>query len=280
MLMPTLKPGQYLTLQPDGKIWVGARLYGHGTELEDESGLVWPLCGLLDGTARDIDRHSRTLEFFTNIDTSSRGRPELVTAAQTAAKRSAHPRRRLPGPVRSHAPRPRPGTREGMTLPARPGLERESDGAGWPGSPRPAPPRWYPPGYRFHVRARPGRKARLADQMSGDLVDRVRDRLAEAGAGELREEVCTPHAAARTSAIAAASPCGVCARQRHVACSYPGDLGNDQPVLRGVADDGDLPSRQDVRFPMPWCRAAVHGSGRKAIRGAACGPFRRRAAAP
>jgi molybdopterin-synthase adenylyltransferase len=132
VLKPALKPGQDPALRPDGAIWVGARVYGHITELEDESGLVWPLCGLLDGTHstddlvqtmiadhgatadqvreildlfrgngwlvdhaapvpaeltnQDLDRHSRTLEFFTNIDTSSRTNPYELLARLRGAR--------------------------------------------------------------------------------------------------------------------------------------------------------------------------------------------------
>jgi len=131
MRKPALKPGQDPSLRPDGAIWVGARVYGHVTELDDESGLVWPLCGLLDGTKspdslvetmiaehgatadqvhqildlfrdsgwlvdhaapvpagltqRDLERHSCTMEFFTNIDTSPRTNPyELLTTLRGA----------------------------------------------------------------------------------------------------------------------------------------------------------------------------------------------------
>ncbi len=131
MLMPALKPGQDPALRADGSVWVGARVYGHLTELEDKSGLVWPLCGLLDGTnnidslvdrmvadhgatadqvhqilelfrdsgwlldraapvpadltAQELERHSRTLEFFTNIDTSPRTNPyELLCLLRNA----------------------------------------------------------------------------------------------------------------------------------------------------------------------------------------------------
>jgi molybdopterin-synthase adenylyltransferase len=132
VLKPALKPGQDPTLRPDGAVWVGARVYGHITELEDESGLVWPLCGLLDGTRstddlvqtmiaehcatadqvheildlfrangwlvdhaapvptgltnQDLDRHSRTLEFFTNIDTSPRTNPYELLARLRGAR--------------------------------------------------------------------------------------------------------------------------------------------------------------------------------------------------
>lgn len=131
MRKPALKPGQDPSLRPDGAIWLGARIYGHVTELDDESGLVWPLCGLLDGTRspeslvetmiadhgatadqvhqildlfrdsgwlvdnaapvpaeltkRDLERHSRTLEFFANIDTSPRTNPyELLAMLRSA----------------------------------------------------------------------------------------------------------------------------------------------------------------------------------------------------
>ncbi len=131
MLMPALKPGQDPSLRPNGSVWVGARIYGHITELEDESGLVWPLCRLLNGTnstdslvqimvadhgatadqvheildlfrhsgwlidqaapipadlsTREVERHSRTLEFFTNIDTSPRTNPfELLSRLRGA----------------------------------------------------------------------------------------------------------------------------------------------------------------------------------------------------
>ena len=71
MLMPALKPGQDPSLRPDGTVWVGARVYGHTTELEDESGLLWPLCGLMDGT-NTVDV---IVEMFksiqTGLDTSS-----------------------------------------------------------------------------------------------------------------------------------------------------------------------------------------------------------------
>jgi molybdopterin-synthase adenylyltransferase len=118
MLRPALKPGHNPTRLADGSVLMGARIYGHLTELKDESGLVWPLCALLDGTrtvesltqimadeqgatgaqVREIlnlfrecgwlsdsaapipaslttellDRHSRTLDFFANIDMSPR----------------------------------------------------------------------------------------------------------------------------------------------------------------------------------------------------------------
>lgn len=60
MFRPALKPGQEPALAPDGAITMGARVYGHLTELDDESGLVWPLCELLDGT-RDVESIVRIL---------------------------------------------------------------------------------------------------------------------------------------------------------------------------------------------------------------------------
>jgi len=129
MLMPAIKPGQAPILRADGTVLVGARVYGRITELADESGLVWPLCGLLDGTnsvdslvkimADDhgatadqvhqilelfresgwlvdradpvpagltdhaIERHSRTLDFLTTIDTSPRTNPYALLSLLT-----------------------------------------------------------------------------------------------------------------------------------------------------------------------------------------------------
>jgi hypothetical protein len=45
-----IKTGHQPTLRPDGAIWVGPAIYGLASELVDDSGLVWPLCGLLDGS--------------------------------------------------------------------------------------------------------------------------------------------------------------------------------------------------------------------------------------
>jgi molybdopterin-synthase adenylyltransferase len=131
VLLPALKPGQSPSLQADGSILMGARVYGHLTELQDESGLVWPLCALLDGTndidslvrimaadhgasaeqihqildlfrdcgwltdqaasappgltAKAIERHQRTLEFLSGVDTSPRMNPyELLAQLKRA----------------------------------------------------------------------------------------------------------------------------------------------------------------------------------------------------
>jgi molybdopterin-synthase adenylyltransferase len=131
MLRPALKPGQDPALTPNGTILMGARIYGHVCEVDDESGLVWPLCQLLDGarstdaivqamaaehgatedqvreilelfqdsgwlvdraatvpdglTEQDLERHSRTLEFFTNVDTRPRTNPyEFLTRLRAA----------------------------------------------------------------------------------------------------------------------------------------------------------------------------------------------------
>lgn len=54
MLKPKLKPGHALMQRPNGTILMGARVSGFITEVTDESGLVWPLCALLDGT-RDLE---------------------------------------------------------------------------------------------------------------------------------------------------------------------------------------------------------------------------------
>jgi molybdopterin/thiamine biosynthesis adenylyltransferase len=132
MRKPALKPGQDPELAANGAITVGAHVYGHHSELEDESGLVWPLCQLLDGTRttddlvqamaaehgatadqvrqilnlfrdngwltdhaapvpddlteQDLERHSRTLEFFTNIDTSPRTNPYELLGRLRGAK--------------------------------------------------------------------------------------------------------------------------------------------------------------------------------------------------
>jgi hypothetical protein len=51
----------------------------------------------------------------------------------------------------------------------------------------------YPPGHRIHVRARSGGQRRLADELPGELVNRMRQRQAEARTRELREQI-TPAA--------------------------------------------------------------------------------------
>ncbi|GAA1957102.1 ThiF family adenylyltransferase [Kitasatospora viridis] len=49
MHLPMLKPGHLPTRRPDGTILIGPWLYGLASALTDSSGLVWPLCRLLDG---------------------------------------------------------------------------------------------------------------------------------------------------------------------------------------------------------------------------------------
>lgn len=57
---PILKPAFKVDVRPllrtDGSIWVGT-VYGLASEIRDESGLVWPLCGLLDGVRPMFQRH-------------------------------------------------------------------------------------------------------------------------------------------------------------------------------------------------------------------------------
>ncbi|CAM5528153.1 hypothetical protein STANM309S_03176 [Streptomyces tanashiensis] len=50
MLKPRIKTPHRPHLRPDGTVWIGSLHYGLATELQDESGLVWSLCRLLDGT--------------------------------------------------------------------------------------------------------------------------------------------------------------------------------------------------------------------------------------
>ncbi|MFI0480390.1 HesA/MoeB/ThiF family protein [Actinomadura sp. 9N215] len=50
MLKPRIKTAHLPVRRPDGMIWIGSRHYGLGAELDDESGLVWPLCQRMDGT--------------------------------------------------------------------------------------------------------------------------------------------------------------------------------------------------------------------------------------
>src|SRR5215470_8621971 len=50
MLKPRIKTAHRPVLRPSGVIWIGSVHYGLGTELDDESGLVWPVCQLMDGT--------------------------------------------------------------------------------------------------------------------------------------------------------------------------------------------------------------------------------------
>lgn len=50
MHAPMIKTGHQPTLRPDGAIWIGRAIYSLASELVDHSGLVWPLCGLLDGS--------------------------------------------------------------------------------------------------------------------------------------------------------------------------------------------------------------------------------------
>lgn len=44
------KFGHEPELRPDGAVWIGPNLSGRATELREESGALWELCGLLDGT--------------------------------------------------------------------------------------------------------------------------------------------------------------------------------------------------------------------------------------
>ncbi|WP_433181674.1 HesA/MoeB/ThiF family protein [Actinoallomurus sp. CA-150999] len=50
MLKPRIKTAHHPIRRPDGMIWIGSQQYGLGSELDDESGLVWPLCHRMDGT--------------------------------------------------------------------------------------------------------------------------------------------------------------------------------------------------------------------------------------
>jgi molybdopterin-synthase adenylyltransferase len=50
MLKPRVKTAHRPILRPDGKIWIGSLQYGLGTELDDDTGLVWPVCQRMDGT--------------------------------------------------------------------------------------------------------------------------------------------------------------------------------------------------------------------------------------
>lgn len=128
---PAFKADFRPVLRSDGSIWLGT-VYGLASEIRDESGLVWPLCGLLDGertvdeivermvrdygadpgevvcavelflgfgwlvdraavppvtlSARDVERHRSTVEFFSNIDTGSRRSPyELLEVLRSTS---------------------------------------------------------------------------------------------------------------------------------------------------------------------------------------------------
>jgi molybdopterin-synthase adenylyltransferase len=50
MLKPRVKLAHRPTLRPDGLIWIGSMQYGLATELDDSTGLVWPVCERMDGT--------------------------------------------------------------------------------------------------------------------------------------------------------------------------------------------------------------------------------------
>ncbi len=50
MLKPSIKLAHRPTLRPDGLIWIGSMQYGLATELDDSTGLVWPVCKRMDGT--------------------------------------------------------------------------------------------------------------------------------------------------------------------------------------------------------------------------------------
>lgn len=50
MSKPMFKADYRPLLRTDGTIWFG-HVYGLASEIRDESGLVWPLCGLLDGAS-------------------------------------------------------------------------------------------------------------------------------------------------------------------------------------------------------------------------------------
>jgi len=50
MLRPRIKDAHRPIRRPDGMIWIGSLHYGLGAELDDSSGLVWPVCQRMDGT--------------------------------------------------------------------------------------------------------------------------------------------------------------------------------------------------------------------------------------
>jgi molybdopterin-synthase adenylyltransferase len=50
MRRPRIKNPHRPFLRPSGKIWIGSMHYGLGTEIDDESGLVWSVCARMDGS--------------------------------------------------------------------------------------------------------------------------------------------------------------------------------------------------------------------------------------
>ncbi|WP_113699904.1 HesA/MoeB/ThiF family protein [Nonomuraea lactucae] len=50
VLKPKIKDAHRPIPRPNGTIWIGSIQYGLGTELDDGTGLVWPICRRMDGT--------------------------------------------------------------------------------------------------------------------------------------------------------------------------------------------------------------------------------------
>jgi molybdopterin/thiamine biosynthesis adenylyltransferase len=50
MKLPRIKPAQEPKRRGDGAIWIGHGMYGLATELVEESGVLWTICQLMDGT--------------------------------------------------------------------------------------------------------------------------------------------------------------------------------------------------------------------------------------
>lgn len=50
MLRPRIKYAHRPIPRPSGALWIGSPHYGLGSEIEDQSGVVWRVCGLMDGT--------------------------------------------------------------------------------------------------------------------------------------------------------------------------------------------------------------------------------------
>jgi len=49
MYLPMVKASHRPIRRPSGMIWIGSLHYRLGTEIDDPSGLVWPVCQLMDG---------------------------------------------------------------------------------------------------------------------------------------------------------------------------------------------------------------------------------------
>jgi molybdopterin/thiamine biosynthesis adenylyltransferase len=100
MRRPAVKIAHRPVRRPDGTIWIGSLQYGLGVELEDGSGLVWPVCVRMDGSltrdelvaavaddcSADVSQVEQVVDFLIEsgwVEDAAAGRPAALTRRDT-----------------------------------------------------------------------------------------------------------------------------------------------------------------------------------------------------